>query len=146
LHEGKQGRFSSADNRAKKPMTNIGIKERRVEGVTILDADGQGRICLRFGASTVPLPKAVQSLLEEGQNHILLNLAGVSYIDAGGLRELVSTCITVNENGGQIKVVHLTKELRELMANTKVLTLFDVFENESQAVDSFSSCTFATAR
>jgi len=127
-------------------MTNIGIKERRVEGVTILDADGQGRICLRVGASTVPLPKAVQSLLEEGQNHILLNLAGVSYIDASGLLELVSTWITVNQNGGQIKVVHLTPKLRELMVNTKVLTLFDVYENESQAVDSFGSGTFATAQ
>ena len=114
--------------------------------MTILDADGQGRICLRFGASTVPLPKAVQSLLEEGQNHILLNLAGVSYIDASGLLELVSTWITVNQNGGQIKVVHLTPKLRELMVNTKVLTLFDVYENESQAVDSFGSGTFATAQ
>ncbi len=127
-------------------MTNIGIKERRVEGVTILDADGQGRINLRFGASTVPLPKAVQSLLEEGQNQILLNLAGVTYIDADGLLELVSTWITVNQSGGQIKVVHLTPKLRELVANTKVLTLFDVYENESQAVDSFGSRTFATAR
>lgn len=126
-------------------MTNIGIKERRVEGVTILDADGQGRISLRFGASTVPLPKAVQSLLEEGQNHILLNLAGVMYIDADGLLELVSTWITVNEKGGQIKVVHLTPKLRELMTDTKVLTLFDVYESESQAVDSFGSGTFATA-
>lgn len=124
-------------------MTNIGIKERRVEGVTILDADGQGRICLRFGASTVPLPKAVQSLLEEGQNQILLNLAGVTYIDADGLLELVSTWITLNENGGQIKVVHLTPTLRELMANTKVLKLFDVYENESQAVDSFRNSTLA---
>jgi len=75
-----------------------------------------------------------------------LNLAGVSYIDASGLLELVSTWITVNQNGGQIKVVHLTPKLRELMVNTKVLTLFDVYENESQAVDSFGSGTFATAQ
>ncbi len=127
-------------------MTNIGIKERRVGGVTILDADSQGRICLRFGASTVPLPKAVQSLLEEGENHILLNLAGVTYIDADGLLELVSTWITVNEGGGQIKLVNLRQKLRELMANTKLLTLFDVYESESQAVDSFRNRTFATAR
>jgi anti-anti-sigma factor len=134
------------DNRTKRPMTNIGIKERRVGGVTILDADGQGRICLRFGASTVPLPKAVQSLLEEGQTHILLNLADVTYIDADGLLELVSTWITVNDNGGQLKMVHLTQKLRDLIANTKVLTLFDVFESESLAVDSFTSCAFATVQ
>ena len=81
-------------------MTNIGIKERRVGKVTILDTDDQTRVGLRFGASTVPLPKAIQSLLEEGQNQILLNLAGVAYIDASGLGELVSTYITVNESGG----------------------------------------------
>src|SRR5438128_10920265 len=99
-------------------MTNIGIKERRVEGVTILDADGQGRISLRFGASTGPLPKAVQSLLEEGQNHILLNLAGVTYIDADGLLELVSTWITVNQNIGKFQVVHMIPKLVELAADT----------------------------
>ena len=65
-------------------MTNIGIKERRVGRVTILDTDDQARVGLRFGASTVPLPKAIQSLLEEGQNQILLNLAGVAYIGASG--------------------------------------------------------------
>ena len=81
-------------------MTNIGIKERRVGKVTILDTDDQTRVGLRFGASTVPLPKAIQSLLEEGQNQILLNLACVAYIDASGLGELVSTYITVNESGG----------------------------------------------
>jgi anti-sigma B factor antagonist len=127
-------------------MTNIGIKERRVEGVTILDADGQGRICLRFGGSTVPLPKAVQSLLEEGQHQILLNLAGVTYINAEGLLELVSTWLSVNEHGGQIKVVHLTQKIRELMVNTRVLTLFDVYDTESQAVDSFGAAMLAAAQ
>ena len=92
-------------------MTNIGIKERRVGKVTILDTDDQTRVGLRFGASTVPLPKAIQSLLEEGQNQILLNLAGVAYIDASGLGELVSTYITVNESGGQIKLVNLTQRV-----------------------------------
>jgi anti-sigma B factor antagonist len=119
-------------------VTNIGIKERQVGSVTILDADGKGRIGLRFGGSTVTLPKAVQSLLEEGRNQILLNLAGVGYIDAGGLGELVSTYITVNEYGGRIKLLNLTEMLRELMMTTKLLTIFDVYNSESEAMDSFA--------
>ena len=119
-------------------MTNIGIKERQVGNVTILDADGKGRIGLRFGSSTVTLPKAVQSLLEEGRNQILLNLAGVGYIDAGGMGELVSTYITVNEYGGRIKLLNLTEMLRELMTATKLLTIFDVYNSESEALDSFA--------
>src|SRR5437660_6518613 len=126
-------------------MTNIGIKERRVEGVTILDADGQGRICLRFGASTVPLPKAIQSLLEEGQNQILLNLAGVAYIGASDLGELVSTYITVKENGGEIKLVNLTQRVSELMTSTKLLTVFDAYKTESEALDSFENRAVASA-
>jgi anti-sigma B factor antagonist len=120
-------------------VTNIGIKERQVGNVTILDTDGNGRIGLRFGASTVPLPKAVQSLLEEGHDQILLNLAGVGYIDAGGLGELISTYITVNQNGGRIKLLHLTEMLRELMMTTKLLTVFDVYDSESEALDSFEN-------
>lgn len=120
-------------------MTSIGIKERQVGRVTILDTDGKGRIALKFGGSTVPLPKAVQSLVDEGRDQILLNLAGVAYIDAGGLGELVSTYITVNERGGQIKLVHLTPMLRDLMTNTKLMSIFDAYDNESAAVESFET-------
>jgi len=125
-------------------MTNIGIKERRVGKVTILDTDGQARVGLRFGASTVPLPKAIQSLLEEGQNQILLNLAGVACIDASGLGELVSTYITVNENGGQIKLVNLTQRVSELMTSTKLLCVFDTYETELEALDSFENRAVAS--
>ena len=127
----------SVDRKLRTLVTNIGIKERQVGTVTILDTDGNGRIGLRFGASTVPLPKAVQSLLEEGHDQILLNLAGVGYIDAGGLGELVSTYFAVNQSGGQMKLMHLTEMLRELMTTTKLLTVFDVYDSESEALDSF---------
>jgi anti-sigma B factor antagonist len=119
-------------------VSNIGIKARQVGSVTILDADGKGRIGLRFGGSTVPLPKAVQSLLDEGRNQIVLNLAGVVYIDAGGLGELISTYVTVNEYGGRIKLLNLTEVLRELMKTTKLLSIFDVYNSESEAMDSFA--------
>jgi anti-sigma B factor antagonist len=127
-------------------MTYIGIKSRLVGEVTILDADSQGRICLKFGASTVPLPRAIYSLLEEGQNQILLNLASVNYMDANDLSELVSTWVTVNEHGGQIKLVNLTPRLAELMTSKKVLSLFYIYESESQAVDSFKIHTTARAQ
>jgi anti-sigma B factor antagonist len=119
-------------------VNKIGIKERQVGSITILDADGRGRIGLRFGGSTVTLPKAVQSLLDEGRNQILLNLAGVGYIDAGGLGELVSTYVTVNEYGGRIKLLNLTEMLRELMKTTKLLSIFDVYNSESEAMESFA--------
>jgi anti-sigma B factor antagonist len=119
-------------------VSNIGIKERRVGSVTILSADGEIRIGLRFGGSSVSLPSAVDSLLEQGQHNILLNLEGVASIDARGLGELVSTYMVVTRSGGQFKLLNLTQMLRELMMTTKLHTVFDVYETESQAVDSFA--------
>ncbi len=118
-------------------MTYIGVKVREVEEVTILDLDSQGRISLRFGAGTVTLPRAILSLLEEGQNQILLNLAGVKVLDADALHELVSALDIVKDRGGQMKVVELRPRLAELMTNRKVLRLFDIYDSESQAVASF---------
>jgi len=127
-------------------VSNIGIKERRVGSVTILNTDGEIRIGLRFGGSSVSLPSAVDSLLEQGQRHILLNLEGVVSIDARGLGELVSTYVVVTKSGGQFKLFNLTQVLRELMMTTKLLTVFDVYENESQAIDSFEGDVLATAK
>ncbi len=110
----------------------------RIGSVTILSADGEIRIGLRFGGSSVSLPSAVDSLLEQGHRHILLNLAGVASIDARGLGELVSTYVVVTKSGGQFKLFNLTQTLRELMMTTKLLTVFDVHKTESQAIDSFA--------
>ena len=118
-------------------MSNIGIKERRVGDVTILKTDREIRIGLKFGGSSVSLPSAVDSLLEQGRHHILLNLEGVASIDARGLGELVSTYVVVTKSGGQFKLFHLTQMLRDLMTSTKLLTVFDIYENETQAIDSF---------
>jgi anti-sigma B factor antagonist len=120
-------------------VTDIGIKERRVGDVTVLDTDGQLRVNLRFGGSSVPLSRAVDSLLEKGANRILLNLEGVVSISARALGEIVSIYVTVNKNGGQFKLFNLKPLVRELMETTKLLTVFDVFENESQAVAGFQS-------
>lgn len=118
-------------------MSNIGIKERRVGDVIILDTDHKIRIRLRLGGSSVSLLKAIDSLLEKGQNQILLDLGGVSSIDARGLGELVSTYVAVSKTGGQFKLFNLTQMLQQLMTTTKLLTVFDVYESESQALGSF---------
>lgn len=118
-------------------MGDIGIRERLVGQVTILDTDGQVRIGLRFGGSSVPLSKAVDSLLEKGANRILLNLEGAGSINARGLGEIVSTYVAIKKSGGQFKLFNLKPLVRELMMTTKLLTVFDVYESESQAVDSF---------
>ena len=118
-------------------MGDIGIRERLVGQVTILDTDSQVRIGLRFGGSSVPLSKAVDSLLEKGANRILLNLKGAGSINASGLGEIVATYVAIKKTGGQFKLFNLKPMVRELMMTTKLLTIFDVYENESQAVDSF---------
>jgi len=118
-------------------LTSIGIKARHIGNISVLDMAGNGRIALRFGASTVSLPRAIQSLLESGHDLILLNLARVDYIDAAGLGDLVSSQITVNEKGGRIKLLNLGDKLRQLMTITKLMTVFEVYDFESEAVDSF---------
>lgn len=126
-------------------MSNIGIKEQRVGDVSILVTDGKVRIALRLGGSSVSLLKAVDSLLEKGHNQILLNLDGVAAIDARGLGELVSSYIAVEKSGGQFKLFNLTQMLRELITTTKLLTIFDIYESESQALSSFTHQSLATA-
>jgi anti-sigma B factor antagonist len=114
-------------------MSNLNIQERRIGDVTVLDMDGN----IRIGGSNVALKKAIRSLVGEGRNQIVLNLARVAYIDSSGLGELISGHVTLNNKGGQIKLLNLTQRLQELMTITKLLTIFDVYEDESKAVDSF---------
>src|SRR5260370_27361939 len=137
--------LSLSDKDRSSAVSNIGIKERRVGSVTILSADGEIRIGLRFGGSSVSLPSAVDSLLEQGQHHILLNLEGVASIDARGLGELVSTYMVVTRSGGQFKLLNLTQMLRELLMTHKIQTLFDLYETETHAVDSFAGDALAAA-
>jgi anti-anti-sigma factor len=119
-------------------MAYIGIKDRRVGKVIILDADSQIRIGLRFGASAVTLSKAIQSLLDEGQDQILLNLEGVVSIDARGLADVVSAGAAVNQKGGRFKLLSLNECVRQVMTQAELLNLFEVFDVESQAIDSFT--------
>ena len=113
---------------------NCQINERRCGPVTILDMSGE----LRTGESRVALHEAIGRLSEEGRNQILLNLAGLSAIDAGGLGELLQSNVGLNKGGGQLKLLRPARGLREMLSITKLSSVFDVFESESEAVAAFA--------
>jgi anti-sigma B factor antagonist len=114
-------------------MAELNIRERQASDVTVLDMDGR----ITIGEGSVALRSAVRRLLEEGKKNILLNLAGVGYIDSSGIGELVSSYTAINKEQGQLKLLNLTQKLQDLLAITKLLTVFDVYENESDALNSF---------
>jgi anti-sigma B factor antagonist len=118
----------------KSAVVNCEIDERRVGAVTILDLNGE----LRAGGSRVLLHDAVERLSEEGRSQILLNLKGLTAIDANGLGELLKSNVELNKGGGQLKLLHPARALREMMSITKLVSVFDIFESESEAVAAFA--------
>ena len=120
-------------------MSELGIKERRIGSVTILHTDALLRIKLRLGGGSVTLANAADALMAAGQRHILLSLNGVNSISAKSLGELVSTYVTVKSSGGQFKLVNLTPRLRELMQVTNLLVVFQFYDTEANAINSFSA-------
>ena len=114
-------------------MAELNIKERQAGDVMILDMDGK----ITIGEGSVAVRSAIRRLIEEGKKKILLNLAGVSYVDSSGIGELVSSFTTINREGGQLKLLNLTQKIQDLLAITKLLTVFDVYEDESSALSSF---------
>ncbi|HEV2764943.1 MAG TPA: STAS domain-containing protein [Pyrinomonadaceae bacterium] len=114
-------------------MAELNIKERQAGDVTILDMDGK----ITIGEGSVAMRSAIRRLLEEGKKKILLNLAGVSYIDSSGIGELVSSYTTTNREGGQLKLMNLTQKINELMVITKLATVFDTFDDEGRALNDY---------
>lgn len=110
------------------------IDERQVGEVTILDL--KGKITLNEGDEV--LKDKINSLLMQNKKHILLNLADVPYIDSAGLGEIVRTYTTVSRQGGKLKLVNLTKRITDLLMITKLLTVFETFEVEQDAIKSYS--------
>jgi anti-sigma B factor antagonist len=115
-------------------MADITISERQAGDVTILDLVGK----VTIGEGSVALRGAIRRLLGEGKSKILLNLAGVGYVDSSGIGELVSSFTAVNKEGGTLKLLKLTQKIQDLLAITKLLTVFDVFDDEGEALSSFS--------
>lgn len=111
------------------------IEEREVSGVMVLDLSGK----LVLGDGDGLLKDKVRSLANQGWTRIALNLGGVSYVDSAGLGELLGAQSTLTRAGGQIKVFNLTKRVSDLLAITKVLTVFDVHPSESEALKSFAA-------
>lgn len=107
---------------------------RHVSNVAIVDLSGR----LTLGEASGTLREAIKELISEDHRNILLNLAGVSYIDSSGLGELVGAFATVGNRGGALKLLNLQKRVNELMQVTKLLTIFETFTDETAAVRSFA--------
>ena len=112
---------------------NLKISTRQVDGVNIVDCSGR----ITLGEGSVVLRDAVKDLLGKGQKKILLNLGDVNYIDSSGIGELVSAFTTVKNQGGELKLLNLTKKVNDLLQITKLYTVFDVKDDEAAAVKSF---------
>ena len=110
------------------------IEERIVNEVTILDLKGK----ITLGEGDEALKDKINSLILQNRKRILLNLEDVPYIDSAGLGEIVRTYTTVSRQGGQLKLVNLTKRITDLLSITKLLTVFETFESEADALKSYS--------
>ena len=113
---------------------SVKLTTRQVGDVTVVDA--VGRITLGEGASS--FRDTIRDLASSGHKKLLLNLAEVSYIDSSGIGEMVSGFTTVANQGGVMKLLNLTKRVKDLLQITKLYTVFEVFEDEATAVRSFS--------
>ena len=108
---------------------------RQVNGIMIVDLSGR----ITLGEGSVILRDTVRDLLGKGNKKILLNLGDVSYIDSSGIGELVSAYTTVRNQGGELKLLNLTKKVHDLLQITKLYTVFDVKDDETSAVKAFAS-------
>jgi len=111
------------------------IEERIIGDVTVLDLKGK----MTLGEGDELLKDKINSLIHQGQKKLLLNLEGVPYIDSAGLGEIVRTYTTVSRQGGNLKLVNLTKRITDLLSITKLLTVFETFDSEPEALKSFQA-------
>ncbi len=111
------------------------IDERVVGDVTILDLKGK----MTLGEGDELLKDRINSLVGQGKKKLLLNLEGVPYIDSAGLGEVVRTYTTVSRQGGKLKLLNLTKRIQDLLSITKLLTVFETYDSEDEAVRSFAA-------
>jgi len=113
---------------------SLKMKTREANGVTIIDLSGQ----ITLGEASASLRDEVRDQLGHGSDKIVLNLGEVTYIDSAGLGELTGSYTSVKNRGGALKLLHLTKRVHDLMQITKLYTVFDVYDDEKQAVASFA--------
>jgi anti-sigma B factor antagonist len=106
------------------------LKTRRLDDVVILDLSGR----ITMGEGTLIVRDQIRKLLEAGDRKFLLNLADVDYIDSSGLGELVTAFTTVRNQGGELKLLNLTRRVQDLLQITKLLTVFESFNSEPEAL------------
>ena len=110
------------------------IAERSAGNVKVLDLSGQ----ITFAQGDQQFKDKIHSLVHQGHKNILVNMANVTHVDSAGLGELVGAYTTVSKAGGSMKLLNLTKRLQDLLAITKLLTIFDTFESEQDALKQFT--------
>ena len=114
-------------------MAELDVKQRQAGDVSILDLSGS----VRMGEGAVSLRNAIRGLIEQGNKKILLNLGGVKNIDSSGIGELIANYTTMSRDGGQLKLLKLTDKIRDLLVITKLLTVFDSYDDEAEALNTF---------
>lgn len=107
---------------------------RQVDGITVVDMSGR----ITLGEGSVVLRDSIRDLISKGQKKILLNLGDVTYIDSSGIGELVSAFTAVRREGGELKLLNLTKKVHDLLQITKLYTVFDIKDDETTAIKAFS--------
>lgn len=110
------------------------VNNRQVDGVTVVDMSGR----ITLGEGSVVLRDTIRDLVGKGQKKILLNLGDVTYIDSSGIGELVSAFTSVRREGGDLKLLNLTKKVHDLLQITKLYTVFDIKDEEAAAIKSFT--------
>ncbi len=110
------------------------ISERKSGDVTILDVEGK----ILLGEGDVQLKRKIDELIERKETKLLLNLANVPYMDSGGLGEIVRSYTTVKRASGELKLLNATKRISDLLTITKLITVFEIFDDEAAAVKSYA--------
>ena len=112
---------------------------RQINSVTVVDVSGR----ITLGEGCTQLRELIRGQVGKGNKHVLLNLADVTYIDSSGIGELVSAYTAISNQGGQLKLLNLTKKVHDLLQITKLYTVFDVHEDEAKAITSFEKAAGA---
>lgn len=116
-------------------MSGLNITTREISDVTIVDLDGR----ITIGDTNCQLHETMRALVNEGKKNVVLNLKKVDKIDSTGLGEIVAGFSTMMKNGGSLKLVNMSERLQDLMILTKLLTVFDCFDSEAEAIESFTA-------
>jgi len=122
-------------------MSDLNISTRQSGGVTIVDLSGK----IALGESNRALHEAIKNLIDAGNKNILLNLKSVTLIDSSGLGELVAGYASAERNGGAMKLANLSDRFIELITITKLYTVFDIYDNEADALAGFGTASEAAA-